>query len=172
MRKKTVDSVDEGIRVIKKYPNRRLYDTATSTYVALADIKQLVMHSTPFVVRDAKTGDDLTRSILLQIILEEEAAGKPLLSERMLANVIRFYGHAMQGDMGTYLENSVQSLMDLQNQLASNAKGLPSVPLVNDLLQNYNQSAQQAFKNLQEQMQQHLQQQTQHMMNVMGLNRK
>ena len=172
MRKKTVDTVDEGIRVIKKYPNRRLYDTATSAYVALTDIKQLVMQNTPIVVRDVKTGDDLTRSILLQIILEEEAAGKPLLSERMLANVIRFYGHAMQGDMGTYLENSVQAMMDLQDQLATSAKGMPNLPLVTDLVQNYNQSAQQAFKNLQEQMQQHLQQQTQNMMNVMGLKRK
>ena len=91
-------------RIIKKYPNRRLYDTATSSYVALADIKDLVMRHTPFVVRDAKTGEDLTRSLLLQIILEEEASGAPILTERVLANIIRFYGHTLQGSMGTYLE--------------------------------------------------------------------
>jgi polyhydroxyalkanoate synthesis repressor PhaR len=86
--------------VIKKYPNRRLYDTDTSTYITLAEVKQLVMDSEPFVVRDAKTGEDLTRSILLQIILEEEAGGAPMFTEAVLANIIRFYGHAMQGFMG------------------------------------------------------------------------
>ena len=73
-----------GQRVIKKYPNRRLYDTETSTYITLTDIKQLVMQSAPFVVRDAKSGDDLTRSILLQIILEEETGGVPIFSAPML----------------------------------------------------------------------------------------
>jgi hypothetical protein len=68
-------------RVIKKYPNRRLYDTDTSAYITLAEVKQLVMDSEPFVVRDAKTGEDLTRSILLQIILEEEAGGAPMFTE-------------------------------------------------------------------------------------------
>ena len=65
-------------RVIKKYPNRRLYDTETSAYITLTEVKQLVMSKSPFVVRDAKSGDDLTRSILLQIILEEEAGGAPM----------------------------------------------------------------------------------------------
>ncbi|WP_297727308.1 polyhydroxyalkanoate synthesis repressor PhaR, partial [Limnohabitans sp. Rim8] len=84
-----------GRHVIKKYPNRRLYDTNTSTYITLGEIKRLVMDSQDFVVTDAKTGDDLTRSMLLQIILEEEAAGAPMFSEAVLANIIRFYGHAM-----------------------------------------------------------------------------
>jgi len=166
MSKKSVASQENGIRVIKKYPNRRLYDTATSAYVVLADIKQLVMRHTPFVVRDVKTGDDLTRSILLQIILEEEAAGMPLLSERMLANIIRFYGHAMQGDMGIYLENSVQTLIELQEKLAANARDLP---LVTDLMNNYNLSAQQGFQELQEQLQKQLHQHTQHMLDAIGL---
>ncbi len=101
-------TADEAIgRIIKKYPNRRLYDTSSSSYIALADIKELVMRHTPFVVRDAKTGEDLTRSLLLQIILEEEAAGAPILTERVLANIIRFYGHTLQGYMGTYLEKNV-----------------------------------------------------------------
>src|SRR5678809_535721 len=92
------------LRVIKKYPNRRLYDTETSTYITLTEVKQLVMDSQPFVVRDAKTNEDLTRSILLQIILEEEAGGAPMFSEPALANLIRIYGHASQAFMGSYLE--------------------------------------------------------------------
>ena len=100
-------------RVIKKYPNRRLYDTDTSSYVTLGDIKRLVMDNEPFVVRDAKTNEDLTRSILLQIILEEEAGGSPMFTAPVLANIIRFYGHAMQGFMGGYLEKNMQALADL-----------------------------------------------------------
>ncbi len=106
-------------RVIKKYPNRRLYDTDTSTYVTLGDIKRLVMDSESFVVRDAKTGEDITRSILLQIILEEEAGGSPMFTAPVLSNIIRFYGHAMQGFMGGYLEKSMQALMDLQAPMVS-----------------------------------------------------
>src|SRR5450830_1350179 len=101
-------------RIIKKYPNRRLYDTDTSTYITLAEIKRLVMDSEPFVVLDVKTGEDLTRSILLQIILEEEANGSPMFTAPVLANVIRFYGHGMQGFLGGYLEKNIQSLMEVQ----------------------------------------------------------
>jgi polyhydroxyalkanoate synthesis repressor PhaR len=109
-------------RIIKKYPNRRLYDTDTSTYITLAEVKQLVMDSEPFVVRDAKSNEDLTRSILLQIILEEEAGGAPMFSEAALANLIRFYGHAAQGFMGTYLEKNVQAFTDIQAKLAEQSK--------------------------------------------------
>ena len=109
-------------RVIKKYPNRRLYDTDTSTYITLAEVKQLVMDKASFVVRDAKTGDDLTRSILLQIILEEEAGGAPMFSEPVLANIIRFYGQAMQGFMGPYLEKNIQAITDMQAQMAEKAE--------------------------------------------------
>jgi polyhydroxyalkanoate synthesis repressor PhaR len=109
-------------RVIKKYPNRRLYDTDTSTYITLAEVKQLVMDTEPFVVRDAKTNEDLTRSILLQIILEEEAGGAPMFSEAALANIIRFYGHAMQGFMGSYLEKNVQAFTDMQAKMAEQSK--------------------------------------------------
>jgi polyhydroxyalkanoate synthesis repressor PhaR len=111
-------------RVIKKYPNRRLYDTDTSTYITLTEVKQLVMDRQDFVVRDAKTNEDLTRSILLQIILEEEAGGAPMFSEAALANIIRFYGHAMQGFMGSYLENNVQAFTDFQKQLAEQSKSM------------------------------------------------
>jgi len=110
-------------RVIKKYPNRRLYDTDTSSYITLAEIKQLVMDSESFVVRDAKTGDDLTRSILLQIILEEEAHGSPMFTAPVLSNIIRFYGHAMQGFMGGYLEKNMQALMDMQAPMVKGVMG-------------------------------------------------
>jgi len=106
MQKTSTKDSKSSQRVIKKYPNRRLYDTDTSTYITLAEIKQLVMDSEPFSVVDAKTGDDLTRSILLQIILEEEANGSPMFTTPVLSNIIRFYGHAMQGMMGGYLEKT------------------------------------------------------------------
>ena len=112
--------------MIKKYPNRRLYDTNTSTYITLGEIKRLVMDSQDFVVTDAKTGDDLTRSMLLQIILEEEAAGAPMFSEAVLANIIRFYGHAMQGHMGAYLESNLQSLMLMQSKMGHQSQNIVS----------------------------------------------
>ncbi len=121
--RKATDGISSQ-RVIKKYPNRRLYDTDTSSYITLTEVKQLVMESEPFVVVDAKTGDDLTRSILLQIILEEEGNETPMFTAPVLSNVIRFYGHAMQGFMGGYLEKNIQSLMEVQNQFTEQSKGL------------------------------------------------
>ena len=121
------DSAKPGkssLRVIKKYPNRRLYDTDTSSYITLAEVKRLVMKNEAFVVRDAKTNDDLTRSILLQIILEEEAGGAPMFTEAVLTNIIRFYGNSMQGFMGSYLEQNVQSFTDMQSKMKEQAKGL------------------------------------------------
>lgn len=100
--------------LIKKYPNRRLYDTSASAYVTLAEIKKLVMANQPIKVVDAKTGEDLTRSILLQIILEEEAAGTPMFSEAVLAHLIRLYGQTMQGYMGPWLEQQLKWFADLQ----------------------------------------------------------
>ena len=114
----------KSLRVIKKYPNRRLYDTDTSSYITLAEVKRLVMKSEPFMVVDAKTNDDLTRSILLQIILEEETGGAPMFTEAILANIIRFYGNSMQGFMGSYLEKNVQSFTDMQSKMKEQAQGL------------------------------------------------
>jgi polyhydroxyalkanoate synthesis repressor PhaR len=114
----------DPVRLIKKYPNRRLYDTRTSTYITLVDVKELVLKHEEFQVVDAKSGDDLTRSILLQIILEEEAAGAPMFSSDVLAQMIRFYGNAMQGMMGQYLENNVQAFTDMQKKLQDQAKHL------------------------------------------------
>jgi polyhydroxyalkanoate synthesis repressor PhaR len=113
-----------GVRVLKKYPNRRLYDTQNSSYITLADVKAMVLAADPFEVRDAKTGDDLTRSILLQIILEEESGGVPLFTSQMLAQIIRFYGHSMQGLMGAMIEKNLQTFAELQAQMVENSKGL------------------------------------------------
>src|SRR6218665_1847068 len=95
-------------RVIKKYPNRRLYDTATSCYITLEDVKQLVLDNVEIIVEDAKTHEDITRSVLLQIILEEESGGAPMFTYDVLTQIIRIYGNAMQGLMGNYLEKNMQ----------------------------------------------------------------
>ena len=108
-----------GPRVLKKYPNRRLYDTRSSSYITLADVKDMVLKLEDFEVRDAKSGEDLTRSILLQIILEEESGGVPMFSSQMLAQMIRFYGHSMQGMMGAYLEKNLQTFVELQKRFAA-----------------------------------------------------
>jgi polyhydroxyalkanoate synthesis repressor PhaR len=166
--KKANGAAKPAQRVIKKYPNRRLYDTDTSTYITLADVKQLVMDNEPFTVRDAKSNDDLTRSILLQIILEEEAGGAPMFSEAALANIIRFYGKAMQGFMGSYLEQNVQAFTDLQAKMAEQSKTLTpemwaqfmNVP--NPLMQGMT-----VFEKMQEQMQKN----TEQMLGAFGLKR-
>jgi polyhydroxyalkanoate synthesis repressor PhaR len=154
-------------RVIKKYPNRRLYDTETSTYITLTEVKQLVMDAVPFVVRDAKTNEDLTRSILLQIILEEEAGGAPMFTEAALANIIRFYGHAMQGFMGNYLEKNVQAFTDLQSQMAEQTKNFTpemwtqfmSVQNpVQGVMGSYAEQSRAMFEKMQEQMQKNTEQ--------------
>ena len=110
------NSTQAKSRIIKKYPNRRLYDTLHSTYVTLFDIKGLVMSNIPFHVVDAKTGDDITRSILMQIILEEEAGGQPILSKQSLLKMIRFYGNSLQGMMAPFLEQNLNQFIELQNQ--------------------------------------------------------
>src|SRR5256886_7156283 len=114
--------MNKAKRAIKKYPNRRLYDTANSGYITLADVKQMVLDHIDFQVIDAKSGDDLTRSILLQIILEEESAGMPMFSSEMLAQMIRFYGNALQGIMGNYMEQNVKAFLTTQNKLQEQAK--------------------------------------------------
>jgi polyhydroxyalkanoate synthesis repressor PhaR len=108
-----------GVRVIKKYPNRRLYDTEISSYVTLEDIRQLVQDGETFEVHDAKSGQDLTRSVLLQIIAEREEQGQPLLTTQLLSQLIRFYGDSLQGFMGSYLERSMQVFLEQQQQFRS-----------------------------------------------------
>jgi polyhydroxyalkanoate synthesis repressor PhaR len=114
----------EQMRIIKKYPNRRLYDTHTSSYITLADVKELVLAFENFKVVDAKSQEDLTRSILLQIILEEETGGVPLFSTDLLAQMIRFYGHAMQGMFGKYLENNIKTFVDFQHKLQDQSRSM------------------------------------------------
>jgi len=155
-------------RLIKKYPNRRLYDTQTSAYVTLSDIKNLVMSSEPFKVLDAKTDEDLTRSILLQIILEEESCGMPVFSTQMLQQVIRFYGHSMQSLMGNHLEKTMQSFMDIHNKLSEQSQGMATGvpgsdawaqmmhlqnPFMQNLMGSYMDQSKDLFLKMQEQMQ-------------------
>jgi polyhydroxyalkanoate synthesis repressor PhaR len=163
-------------RVVKKYPNRRLYDTSSSTYITLAEVKQLVLQGQPLVVRDAKSNEDLTRSILLQIILEEESGGVPMFSEAVLANIIRFYGHSMQGFMGTALEKNVQAFTDMQAQMAAQAKALApglapglaaNVPHLPGMMGAYAEQSKTMFAQMQEQMQK----QTEQMFAAMGMKR-
>jgi len=155
-------------RLIKKYPNRRLYDTQTSSYITLTDVKQLVLDNEEFTVVDAKTNEDLTRSILLQIILEEEASGAPMFSSDVLAQIIRFYGHAMQGMMGSYLEKNVQAFTDIQRKFTASAGSFdgkafsPEMwtqfmnvqgPMMQGMMNNYIDQSKNLFVQMQEQMQ-------------------
>ena len=158
------------IRVIKKYPNRRLYDTANSGYITLADVKQMVLDFVDFQVIDAKTGDNLTRSILLQIILEEESAGMPMFSSEMLSQMIRFYGNALQGIMGNYMEQNVKAFLAIQNKLQDQAKQIygdklmltpelwkqflqMQAPAMQGMLGNYLEQSAKLFMDMQQRMQ-------------------
>jgi polyhydroxyalkanoate synthesis repressor PhaR len=159
----------DALRLIKKYPNRRLYDTRTSTYITLADVKQLVLDQEEFHVVDAKSNEDLTRSILLQIILEEESGGVPMFSSQMLGHIIRFYGNAMQGMMGTYLEKNIQAFIDIQAKLQEQSKAFydgkgfgpemwtqfinGQAPMIQTMMGNYIEQSKKLFMQMQEQMQ-------------------
>ncbi len=162
-------SMAAGLRLIKKYPNRRLYDTQTSTYITLADVKQLVLEHESFQVVDAKSGEDLTRQILLQIILEEESGGMPMFSAQMLAQIIRFYGNAMQGIMGSYLEKNIQAFIDIQAKLQEQSKAFyetnkigpemwtqfvnMQAPMIQSMMSNYIEQSKNLFVQMQENMQ-------------------
>jgi polyhydroxyalkanoate synthesis repressor PhaR len=155
-------------RIIKKYPNRRLYDTQTSSYITLADVKQLVLANEVFKVVDAKSGDELTRSILLQIILEEEGVGVPMFSSEMLAQIIRFYGHAMQGMMGAYLEKNLEAFQEIQDRMTDQSKSIygnqfgpeawaqfmnMQTPMLQNMMNNYVDQSKNLFVQMQDQMQ-------------------
>jgi len=120
--------MSEPPRLIKKYPNRRLYDTKTSVYITLADVKKLVVQGEEFQVVDDKTKEDLTRSILLQIILEEETAGAPMFSSNILTQFIRSYGNAMQGMLGAYLERNMQLFGEIQKSMQEQSQKLYGDP--------------------------------------------
>jgi polyhydroxyalkanoate synthesis repressor PhaR len=169
----TSESAADAVRIIKKYPNRRLYDTQTSNYITLAQVKDLVMQRQAFEVRDAKTGEDLTRSILLQIILEEEAGGSPMFTAPVLENLIRFYGNAMQGMMGGYLEKNIQTMMDVQTRMAEQSKAFTP-----EMWQQYMTmpammgGGLDPSKNLLSQMQENMQKQTDQLLDVLGMKPK
>jgi polyhydroxyalkanoate synthesis repressor PhaR len=120
--------MSQQVRIIKKYPNRRLYDTQTSSYITLHDVKQLVLGQEDFQVVDAKSSEDLTRGVLLQIILEEEAGAVPMFSSDMLSQIIRFYGHAMQGMMGNYLEKNLEAFNEITTKIQDQSKALYGEP--------------------------------------------
>jgi polyhydroxyalkanoate synthesis repressor PhaR len=159
----------ESIRVIKKYPNRRLYDTQTSGYITLGDVKKLVLSGQPFKVLDAKSDEDLSRSILLQIILEEEAGGAPLFSAAMLSQMIRFYGNSMQGVMGAYLEKTMQAFVEIQANVTDQSTTMGDgkmaspelwaqfmsmqAPMVQTMMGQYVDQSKNMFVQMQEQMQ-------------------
>ena len=105
------------LRIIKKYPNRRLYDTTISSYITLEDVRRLVRAHTAFCVKDAKTNEDLTRNILLQIIIEQEEGGQPIFTTEVLQQVIRFYGDALQGMIASYLDRSLSVFVEQQNAM-------------------------------------------------------
>lgn len=123
---------EKSVRIIKKYPNRRLYDTETSSYITLAEVKQLVLANAEFQVVDAKSNQDLTRSILMQIILDEESGAAPLFTSDMLSQMIRSYGNAMQGLMGNYLEKGLENFLEIQKKLQEQTRGLyGEAPMIN-----------------------------------------
>ena len=158
-----------GPRLIKKYPNRRLYDTQTSAYITLADVKQLVLGNEDFQVVDVKSGEDLTRSILLQIILEEESGGLPMFSAPALSQIIRFYGNSMQGVMGSFLEKNIQAFIEVQERMAEQSKNLygtttvgpeawtqfmsVQTPVLQTMMSNYIDQSKNLFVQMQDQMQ-------------------
>jgi len=162
--------MENRLRLIKKYPNRRLYDTKTSSYITLADVKQMVLKQEEFQVVDAKSGDELTRQILLQIILEEESGGVPMFTSDLLSQMIRSYGNAMQGMMGSYLERNLRAFQDIQTALkeqsqrmyGDNSRASQELwaqfmnlqgPAMQSLMQAYMEQSQKVFSQFQEQMQ-------------------
>jgi polyhydroxyalkanoate synthesis repressor PhaR len=165
------DPKEPQLRLIKKYPNRRLYDTKTSSFISLADVKQMVHRQEDFLVVDAKSGEDLTRAILLQIILEEESTGGlPMFSSDLLSQLIRFYGNAMQGVMGTYLERNIRAFQDMQKTMqeqsqrlyGDSSRGAHDLwaqfmnlqgPAMQSLMQAYMEQSQKLFAQFQDQMQ-------------------
>ena len=162
--------MEHPVRLIKKYPNRRLYDTKTSSYITLADVKQMVLKNEEFQVLDAKSNEDLSRQILLQIILDEESGGMPMFSSDLLSQMIRSYGSAMQGFMGSYLEKNLEGFQQMQKALqeqsqklyGDNSKSSQEIwaqfmnmqgPAMQGLMQAYMEQSQKMFAQFQEQMQ-------------------
>lgn len=148
------DNNNSQPRLIRKYANRRMYDTHTSTHVNVNDIRQLVIDEIPFQVVDVKSGEDLTRSILLQIIQEAENDGEPIFSSDMLKGIIRFYG-PLQGMLGSYLEQSIQTVVDLQTKATAQTSQAWSdfihkqSPVTGDLMKDYMEQSKKLYQSTQ-----------------------
>ena len=118
------------MREFKKYPNRRLYDIKESKYVTVEDIRKIILEGESIYVVDSKTEKDLTRSVLLQIISEQEGEGhEPILTNRVLEQLVRFYGDAMQNVFGRYIEQSIMNFLDQQDRFQRNVRDLTTDPL-------------------------------------------
>lgn len=116
--------MSQDTRIIKKYPNRRLYDTEVSRYITLENIRQLVIRGEHFQVIDKRSGDDITRTILLQVISEQEEGGDPIFRTEVLRNIIRFYGDSMQSTVSSYLELSLEFFSEQQQQFKDRLRRL------------------------------------------------
>ena len=137
------------MRIIKKYPNRRLYDTEISKYITLEDVKNLVLKGVSFCVKDVKTDEDLTRSILLQIISEQEHNGEPLLSTESLTQLIRFYGNAYQSVLADYLEKSLEIFSKQQKDFQEGFnKAVQNSPF--DVMQNMTKKNMEMWQDIQD----------------------
>lgn len=115
-------------RIIKKYANRRLYDTGTSAYITLDDLKKLIVSGIPIEVQDAKTRKDISRDVLLQLVAEQESMGRPILNEAILTALIRFYDHPMQKLASSYLETALSQLQDQRAQLSEQMQSMMDSP--------------------------------------------
>jgi polyhydroxyalkanoate synthesis repressor PhaR len=112
------------VRIIKKYPNRRLYDTEISRYITLEEVRQLVLQNIRFRVEDKRSREDITRSILLQVIAEQEQGGDPIFTTELLTFILRVYGDPMQGSISRYLELSVRLFLDQQSNFTEQLRGM------------------------------------------------
>jgi polyhydroxyalkanoate synthesis repressor PhaR len=141
------------IRIIKKYRNRRLYDTSTSSYVIIGDIKQIILNGDIIKVIDIKTNEDVTRNILLQIIFEEELNGIPIFSSNFLNQLIRFYGKAMQSSLSDFFEQGLDIFKQLQKNFYEQFKESygrdkqnPSIQLWQDFIEAQNKEIEKSIK--------------------------
>ena len=130
------------VKLLKKYPNRRIYDTSTSSYITIADIRQMVLNYERFQVIDSKTGADLTRATLLQIITELESEGREsLLTDKVLEELIRFYGDNMSSLLGKYVEQAICGLINQQNKIREQVKQTidksTPLPLLSEMTKQY-----------------------------------
>ncbi len=162
------NNTHDFVRLIKKYPNRRLYDTQTSAYITLVDVKQLILANETVQVIDAKSNEDITRSVLLQIILEEETGDVPMFSADALTSIIRFYGSAMQGMMGSYIEKNINAFIEVQERMVEQSKTLygnqigpeawaqfmnSQAPVLQNMMSSYIDQSKNLFVQMQDQMQ-------------------